>query len=93
MFQNKAILLPPGRLTFGAGASAESARVVPLTDTNFQGAISILRTARGLQLELHTSSEVLHNGRPAENGLNIQLGDRVEIGNGHDIQLIVVEGS
>jgi hypothetical protein len=93
LFQNKAILLPAGRLTFGIGAASESARIIPVPDANFSGAISLLRTVRGVQLELHTANQVLHNGNPAESGLNLQLGDKLQINQNHDMQLIVVEGA
>ncbi len=89
LHQNKAILLPNGRLAFGSPGALESARIIPIP--GFAGAITFMRNARGVQLELHTSEQVLHNGKPAEHGKTLQLGDKVKPGNDQELQLIVVE--
>jgi hypothetical protein len=89
LHQNKAILLPTGRLSFGSASALESARIIPAA--GFAGAIAIVRSTRGVQLELHTDERVLHNGQPAEHGKALQLGDRVKPGNSQELQFIVVE--
>jgi hypothetical protein len=89
LHQNKAILLPAGRLSFGSASSLESARIIPIA--GFTGAVALVRNGRGVQLELHTDERVLHNGLPAEHGKPLQLGDRVKPGNDDELQLIVVE--
>lgn len=89
--QHKAITLPLGRLVIGAAPPAlESARVLPFGADAFSGAIAVVRNSRGLQLELHTSSEVMHNGRPARGGEALALGDTLKLG-ANELQLITVE--
>lgn len=95
LYQNKAILLPAGRLTFGSAADSESlkesARIVPVPDSGFSGAIAVTRSTRGVQLELHTTAPVLLNSQPAQQGKALQLGDKLTFGSGEELQLIVVE--
>jgi len=93
LFQHRALLLPLGRLTLGtAPAALESARIMPLTTVDFSGAISLLRTNKGVQLEIHTAEPVLHNGQPAQNGQMLVLGDGLQLGQSAlTLQLIVVE--
>jgi hypothetical protein len=50
-----------------------------------------LRTARGVQLELHTTTAVLCNGQPAQDGQMLALGDTLWLGQGAELQLILVE--
>jgi hypothetical protein len=91
VIQHKAILLPFGRLIIGtAPAKLESARVVPFAPDGFSDAIALVRGNRGLQLELHTSSAVLHNGRPALDGELVVMGDMLTLG-ASELQLIMVE--
>ncbi len=95
LYQNRAILLPAGRLVFGSAAENESlrdsARIVPMHDIGFSGAIAVTRGARGVQLELHTTSAVMLNRQPVQQGKALQLGDKLTLGNGEELQLIVVE--
>ncbi len=93
LFQHKAHVLPMGRLTIGAAAAAlESARVMPLTIGGFSGAVALVRSNRGLQLELHTAAPVLVNGHSVQNGQTLVMGDTLQLGtNGAVLQLIVVE--
>jgi hypothetical protein len=65
---------------------------MPLTTVDFSGAISLLRTNKGVQLEIHTAEPVLHNGQPAQNGQMLVLGDGLQLGQSAlTLQLIVVE--
>ncbi len=93
LLNHRAVMLPPGRLTVGTPpASLDSARIMPLTENGFTGAIALLRTARGLQLEVHSSDTVLHNGRPATSGQTLVMGDVLQLGrNGATLQMIIVE--
>jgi hypothetical protein len=93
LFNHRALLLPPGRLSLGAPpAQLESARIVPLN--GFDGAVTLLRNAKGVQLELHTSEPVLRNGVLAQSGQMLVMGDTLQLGaNGPHLQLIVVEGA
>lgn len=93
LLNHRAVMLPPGRLTLGTPpAHLDSARIVPLPENGFSGAIALLRTGRGLQLEVHSSDTVLHNGRPAASGQPLVMGDVLQLGNhGQNLQLIVVE--
>ncbi len=93
LLNHRAVMLPPGRLTVGTPpASLDSARIMPLAENGFRGAIALLRTGRGLQLEVHSSDTVLHNGRPATHGQVLVMGDVLQLGkNSHNLQLIIVE--
>lgn len=94
LFNHRAVMLPPGRLTVGTPpAGLDSARIMPLAENGFSGAIALLRTSRGLQLEVHSSDVVLHNGKPAANGQSLVMGDLLQLGKGnsHHLHLIVVE--
>jgi hypothetical protein len=93
LLQHKATALPMGRLILGAAvAGVESSRILPLTSEGFSGAIALLRSTRGVQLELHTASPVLHNGKSAQNGQLLAMGDTLQLGTkGVELQLIVVE--
>jgi hypothetical protein len=65
---------------------------MPLAESGFSGAIALLKTGRGLQLEVHSSDTVLHNGFPATSGQALVVGDILQLGtNGQSLQLIVVE--
>lgn len=91
LFNHSALPLPAGRLTFGAAQQgAESARVVPLPDVA-DGSISLVRNARGLQLEMHTQAIVTCNGNAAQQGQALTLGDVLRVGNGTELRLILVE--
>ncbi len=91
VIQHRALMIPFGRLTIGSGpADLESARVMPLGLSDFSGAIALVRNNKGLQLELHTSSEVLHNGQPARSGQSLAMGDNLRLGK-NELQLIIVE--
>ncbi|MES2604152.1 MAG: hypothetical protein V4603_04395 [Pseudomonadota bacterium] len=93
LYQSRALMLPLGRLTLGsAPAGLDSARLQPLQHAAFNGAIALLRSNRGLQLELHTVAPVLLNGQPANTGQALVMGDTLQLGNnGPQLQLIVVE--
>jgi hypothetical protein len=93
LFNHRALLLPPGRLSLGTPpAQLESARIVPVN--GLSGAVTLLRNAKGVQLELHTNEPVLRNGGPAQNGQMLVMGDTLQLGvNGPQLQLIVVEGA
>ncbi|MDR0780703.1 MAG: hypothetical protein LBF16_08420 [Pseudomonadales bacterium] len=93
LFNHRALLLPQGRLTLGTPpAPLDSARIVPLP--GFDGAVALLRNAKGVQLELHTPDPVLRNGGLAQNGQALVMGDTLQIGtNGPILQMIVVEGA
>ncbi len=93
LLNHRAVMLPPGRLTLGTPPpSLDSARIMPLVENNFSGAIALLRTGRGLQLEVHSSDTVLHNGQPASSGQVLVMGDVLQLGkNGASLQLIIVE--
>lgn len=93
LLNHRAVMLPPGRLTVGTPpASLDSARIVPLPEAGFSGAIALLRTGRGLQLEVHSSDTVLYNGRPALSGQTLVMGDVLQLGkNSQSLQLIIVE--
>jgi hypothetical protein len=93
LLNHRAVMLPPGRLTVGTPpASLDSARIMPLAENGFSGAIALLRTGRGLQLEVHSSDTVLHNGKPAANGQALVMGDVLQLGkNSQNLQLIIVE--
>jgi hypothetical protein len=93
LLNHRALMLPPGRLTLGVPPpNLDSARIMPLPVNGFSGAIALLRTGRGLQLEVHSSDTVMHNGRPAVSGQALVMGDTLQLGhNGQQLQLIVVE--
>lgn len=93
LLNHRAVMLPPGRLTVGSPpAGLDSARIMPLPEGGFSGAIALLRTTRGLQLELHSSDPVLHNGRPATHGQALVVGDVLQLGrNSQSLQMIIVE--
>ncbi|HWK55508.1 MAG TPA: hypothetical protein VNR18_14110 [Hyphomicrobiales bacterium] len=95
LFDHRAMLLPPGRLSLGKPPpTLASARIVPLGRTAFSGAVTLLRSARGVQLELHTSEPVRYNDAPALNGQMLVVGDRLQLGrDGPSLHLIVVEGA
>ncbi len=93
LLEHKAHALPTGRLLLGAAAAGiESARIMPLQIEGFTGAIALVRSARGLQLELHTTTPVLLNGHSAQSGHMLAMGDTLVLGtSGFTVQLIVVE--
>ena len=93
LLQHKATLLPMGRLLLGTAITGvESSRILPLAIEGFSGAIALLRSTRGVQLELHTHSPVLHNGKSAQSGQLLAMGDTLKLGtNAVELQLIVVE--
>lgn len=93
LFNHKALPLPSGRLLFGSPpAGLDSIRVLPLAvASGFSGAAALVRTAHGVQLELHTKVPVFCNGVPALNGQPLVLGDTLQLGQGSELQLIVVE--
>jgi hypothetical protein len=91
LMQHKAVMLPFGRLIIGAPpADVESARIMPVGLPGVNGAIALVRSNRGIQLELHTSSAVLHNGQPARSGQTLAMGDNLQFGTS-ELQMIVVE--
>lgn len=93
LLNHRAVMLPPGRLTVGTPPpNLDSARIMPLAENGFSGAIALLKTNRGLQLEVHSNDTVLHNGRPATTGQALVMGDTLQLGkNGQSLQLIFVE--
>jgi hypothetical protein len=93
LLNHRAVMLPPGRLTVGTPPpSLDSARIVPLAEDAFRGAIALVRTGRGVQLEVHSSDTVLHNGRAATSGQPLVTGDTLQLGNNaQSLQLIIVE--
>ncbi len=93
LFNHKALPLPLGRLVFGTPQPGlDSARVLPLpTDAGFSGAAALVRSARGVQLELHTTVPVQCNGLLARDGQTLAMGDKLRLGQGPELQLIVVE--
>jgi hypothetical protein len=94
VFNHRALPLAAGRLLFGAlPEGLDSARVLPLPTAAFSGGVALVRTSRGLQLELHTRAQVLCNGVPAFDGQALGLGDRLQLGPDAELQLILVEGA
>jgi hypothetical protein len=93
LINHRAVMLPPGRLTVGTPPPGlDSARIMPLTENGFSGAIALLRSGRGLQLEVHSSDVVLHNGKPAASGQTLVAGDMLQLGsNSQNLHLIIVE--
>lgn len=92
LFRHKAIALPPGRLLFGTPPDKlECARVVPVPELA-GGALALVRTPRGVRLEIHNQKAVLLNGKPANADHDLGLGDHVGLAqSGLDLQLITVE--
>ncbi|MDR2212505.1 MAG: hypothetical protein LBE21_02615 [Pseudomonadales bacterium] len=95
LFQNHALPLPWGRLSLGEPPPAfTSARILPLPRGGFTGALSLLRSAKGVELEIHGAAPVWLNGQAAQAGQMLKLGDAVQLGHdGPRLQLIVVEGT
>lgn len=94
LLNHRALLLPTGRTLLGSTNGAiDYARQLPLPDQGFQGAIALLRSSKGVQLELHTQQSVLLNGKPAANNHVLVPGDALQIGNGPQLHLITVEAS
>lgn len=93
LLNHSALPLLSGRTTFGtAPANVDSARVVPLpAETGLDGGIALLRTPRGVQLEVRTQAAVSCNDAPAQDGQMLALGDRVRVGSGIELHLIHVE--
>jgi hypothetical protein len=93
LFNHRALPLPAGRLVFGAPpADLADARVLSLpASAGFSGAIAVLRTPRGVLLELHTEAPVSCNGAAARNGQTLALGDTLKLGQDTQLQFIVVE--
>lgn len=93
LFRHKAIALPTGRLLFGTPpANLDCARVVPIPELANVGAVALVRSQRGVKLEIHDEVPVLLNGRAASTDQNLGLGDLLSIGpQATDLQLITVE--
>ncbi|MGA0805484.1 MAG: hypothetical protein ACO3PV_03070, partial [Pseudohongiellaceae bacterium] len=88
----RAVPLPPGRLVFGAADDADAARVLPLPGLAPGQALILQRTRTQLVLELRSLDMVQVNAASAGTGTALQLGDRIDAGNGAALlQLIEVE--
>lgn len=93
LFNHRALPLTPGRLVFGTPpAGLDRIRVLPLpVEDGFSGAVALVSTTQGVQLELHTKVAVTCNGLPAQSGQALVLGDTLQLGRGSKLRLIVVE--
>lgn len=93
LFKHKALPLTSSRLLFGTPpAGLDTARVLPVPATaGFSGAAALVRSARGVQLEVFGGAPVFCNGQPAYDGQTLALGDTVRLGQGPELQLIIVE--
>ena len=88
LFKHRALPLAAGKLLFGTPpADLTGARVLQLP---FSGYVALVRTARGVQLEVHASTSVLCNGKPAQDGQILALGDTLQLPD-TELRLIVVE--
>ncbi|HTQ99749.1 MAG TPA: hypothetical protein VMH83_07155 [Candidatus Acidoferrum sp.] len=92
LVQHKAHALPPGRLGIGKlPAGVECARLLPVGSA--ADGFSLLRTPRGVQLELHNAATVWCNGKPAVDGQFLVAGDSVQFAAAVELQLIIVEAA
>lgn len=89
---SRAVPLPLGKLVFGSSSGNDAARVLPLQGLAAGTALVLHRTRTQLLLELQGLDAVRVNDASAVTGTALQLGDRVDAGNGAALlQLIEVE--
>ena len=93
LFENRAILLPAGKLGFGqAPAPHDVARLLPVPASTLAGHVILNRRGRDLVLELLTTDPVSCNGVAARQNMPLGLGDILQLGaSGPTLQLIQVE--
>lgn len=92
MAGHRAVPLPLGRLIFGTSTRSDATRELPLPGLAPGTAVILHRTRTQLLLELQGFDSVLVNGAAAATGSTLQLGDRIDAGNGAALlQLIEVE--
>lgn len=88
----RAVPLPQGRLVFGTAAGTDAARVLPLAGLAPGSALVLHRTRTQLLLELQDLDSARVNDAAVNSGIALQLGDRIDAGNGAALlHLIEVE--
>lgn len=93
LLQHKAIALPSGRLGIGKlPAGIDCARALP-ADSSL-GSFAILRSPRGVQLELHGNTALRCNGAVPQELMFLNAGDRLQAqADGAELSLIIVESA